>query len=297
MFGRRSRSRKRRSSPLTGTRTRGGGNTLNLSAGAAAQLARLKQVQPTPAPIKIVRVPVNARPSSITRDRVVIPPAPRVKPPPRVNPPPRQTIPRSEPDYNPPQIRTAAQITGNTRNNSLQPRAVFETPAPFNTQFQPPQSGNLSNSALARLRGQTVRPPANIATRPIAIGGARTLVRGIPGDRGFTDEVIAVGTPVDTSYGAGGTFTRDQRDRIIGGGLEEGIPRGTPRQDVPEPRPRPRPTPPAPPAPPNQTRLKLNQGLTRYHHHHLSQIFQIRILYLLLVQLQVVQISIWMVKK
>ena len=257
MFGRRSRSRKRRSSPLTGTRTRGGGNTLNLSAGAAAQLARLKQVQPTPAPIKIVRVPVNARPSSITRDRVVIPPAPRVKPPPRVNPPPRQTIPRSEPDYNPPQIRTAAQITGNTRNNSLQPRAVFETPAPFNTQFQPPQSGNLSNSALARLRGQTVRPPANIATRPIAIGGARTLVRGIPGDRGFTDEVIAVGTPVDTSYGAGGTFTRDQRDRIIGGGLEEGIPRGTPRQDVPEPRPRPRPTPPAPPAPPKPDPIKI----------------------------------------
>ena len=141
------RNRNKRANQLTGRRSRGGGQTLNLSAGASAQLLRLKQIAPKPAPMKIVRVPSNARPSSITATRVVIPPAPPTLPPPRVNPPPRKSKPAAEPDYNPPVVRTAVQITGNTIQRNLQPKAVYETPKPFNTRFIPPPGGNLSNSA------------------------------------------------------------------------------------------------------------------------------------------------------
>ena len=184
------RNRNKRANQLTGRRSRGGGQTLNLSAGASAQLLRLKQIAPKPAPMKIVRVPSNARPSSITATRVVIPPAPPILPPPRVNPPPRKSKPAAEPDYNPPVVRTAVQITGNTIQRNLQPKAVYETPKPFNTRFIPPPGGNLSNSALARLRSQTpVKPPVNRPTRPIAIGSP--MVRGISTDRGFTDGVAA----------------------------------------------------------------------------------------------------------
>ncbi len=184
------RNRNKRANQLTGRRSRGGGQTLNLSAGASAQLLRLKQIAPKPAPMKIVRVPSNARPSSITATRVVIPPAPPILPPPRVNPPPRKSKPAAEPDYNPPVVRTAVQITGNTIQRNLQPKAVYETPKPFNTRFIPPPSGNLTNSALARLRSQTpVKPPVNRPTRPIAIGSP--MVRGISTDRGFTDGVAA----------------------------------------------------------------------------------------------------------
>ena len=189
MFRRGNRNRSRKS-VFTGRRSRGGGQTLNLSAGASAQLLRLKQIQPKPAPMKIVRVPSNARPSSITANRIVIPPAPPILPPPRVNPPPRRPKPAAEPDYNPPVVRTAVQITGNTIQRNLQPKAVYETPKPFNTRFIPPPSGNLTDSALARLRSQTqVKPPVNRPTRPIVIGSP--MVRGIATDRGFTDEVSA----------------------------------------------------------------------------------------------------------
>jgi hypothetical protein len=174
----------------TGTPTRTG-MMLNLGAGAAGQLERLKQIQPKPAPIKIVRVPTAAIVSSPPSRRVAIPPAPPVLPPPRVNPPPRSKF--KGDNFEPlvrPQIVTQAQINPKQRerNMALQPRSEFVPPRnPIVKSFSP----NIIPRPFAFNTNPMVVPPRNIPTKPIAIGGPSYLVRGLPSDKAFTDEVVA----------------------------------------------------------------------------------------------------------
>lgn len=188
MFRRSRGNKKSRSVGGTPTRT---GMMLNLGAGAAGQLERLKQIQPKPAPVKIVRVPTAAIVSSPPSRRVAIPPAPPVLPPPRVNPPPRSKF--KGDNFEPlvrPQIVTQAQINPKQRerNMALQPRSEFVPPRnPIVKSFSP----NIIPRALFSTPSPTVVPPRNIPTRPIAIGGPSYLVRGLPSDKAFTDEVVA----------------------------------------------------------------------------------------------------------
>ena len=223
-------NRNRHAKALTGTRRpRGRGQQLNLTGNAAAQLAALKTMPPAPTPPKVVRVPVDAIPSSNTANRIIIPPPLPIPPPPRPNPAPR---------ISPPPMGGGPIIDVDSYLQSMRDKGA------------------------AMARDIIIKPPTPVVpistrpTKPIVIGRPMTFggsagPRGLPTDRGFDDGVESnYGMPIISGQGPSGralvaagegmtpVVTTTGGDRISTSQFE------TVNIDRPEPRPRVVPKPP-----------------------------------------------------